>query len=162
MRCATWNLDPAQRDDWLCFRSGLQKSPDFIDKGASKSFDFGDVLITVSGTGLLENGRSCVHRGRFLEEILDLIPPGIAEFNKAVEQIEDVSGASGVKLFFKDGTTAKASIVLACDGVKSVARRLVLESSPELIEPVFAGDYAYRRLVPMERSESRIWRTSCK
>jgi hypothetical protein len=45
-------------------------------------------------------GRSCAHRQRFLEEIETLIPPGVIQFNKKLQTLEQ--HADRVQLFFAD------------------------------------------------------------
>jgi len=50
-------------------------------------------------------------------------------------------------LSFADGSTATASAVIACDGIKSVARQQYVLSSvsdQRVCRPVFANEYAYR------------------
>jgi salicylate hydroxylase len=55
--------------------------------------------------------------------------------------------ADGVTITFGDGTSAQASALIACDGIKSLCRKIVLgHESPEA-EPVYAGEYAYRTLL---------------
>lgn len=52
---------------------------------------------------------------------------------------------------FADGSTATASAIVACDGIKSVARRAYVLSEPsdqESWHPVFAHDFAYRGMFP--------------
>ena len=58
----------------------------------------------------------------------------------------------GVTITFSDGTTAYASAVIACDGIKSLSRKIVLGRENPQTEPVFAGEYAYRTL--LERSKA--------
>jgi salicylate hydroxylase len=54
-------------------------------------------------------------------------------------------------LHFADGSTAKHSAVLGCDGIKSRTRSLVLGDS-EATDAVFSGKYAYRGLIPMTKA----------
>ena len=99
---------------------------------------------------MAETGRSAVHRAKFLDELMELIPDGVAEFNKSMTDLKE--DEDGVTIAFKDGTTARASAVIACDGVKSHARKIVLGSDSPNVEPVFTGEFAYRTLIP--RSEA--------
>jgi salicylate hydroxylase len=50
------------------------------------------------------------HRAHFLEELLKLIPEGIAEFNKRLEDIKDSGTNEPLMLKFSDGTTRTADI----------------------------------------------------
>jgi salicylate hydroxylase len=50
------------------------------------------------------------HRAHFLGELLKLIPEGIAEFNKCLEDIEDSGPNDPLTLKFSDGTTRIADL----------------------------------------------------
>lgn len=78
---------------------------------------FGDIITDVKAYSRTENGRSCVHRAKYLDELIQLIPDGVAEFNKSMTDMQE--NADGVAISFKDGTTTHASAVIACDGIKS-------------------------------------------
>lgn len=101
---------------------------------------------------ILNKIRSCVHRAKFLDELLRLIPGGIAEFNKKV--IDLVQDQDGVTITFSDGTSARASSVIACDGIKSLCRKIILGKDSQQAEPVFAGEYAYRTLLNRDLANS--------
>jgi salicylate hydroxylase len=76
--------------------------------------------------------------------MIQLVPDDIAEFNKRMVHMQQ--DATGVRISFDDGTTARASAVIACDGIKSLARKIVLGADSPEVAPVFAGEYAYRNL----------------
>ena len=117
---------------------------------------FGDLISSVDcyNWDKTEKGRSCVHRARFLDEMIQLIPDGVAEFNKRMVDMKQDD--EGVWISFEDGTTTYASAVIACDGIKSLARKIVLgKDSPEAA-PVFAGEYAYRNLFPRDEADRII------
>jgi salicylate hydroxylase len=145
--CATRNQDDEKSNSWLSFRHGTEIVPalgaNVVDGG---TLGFTSMIADVQALGPTEFGRSCVHRGTLIEKVACLVPEGIAEFGK---QLIDEDLGTAVKPSFKDGTVAWASAVLACDGIKSMARRAMLRSDPTSIEPAFAGEYCYRRLVPM-------------
>lgn len=109
---------------------------------------FGDIISSVNCYNYTqtEKGRSCVHRARFLDEMIELVPDGIAEFDKRMVDMQQ--DAEGVQILFHDGTTARASAVVACDGIKSLARKIVLGAESPEVTPTFAGSYAYRNLFP--------------
>ena len=114
---------------------------------------FGDIISSVNcyNYDMTEKGRSCVHRARFLDEMIQLVPSGIAEFNKRMVDMQQ--DAEGVRISFDDGTGAYASAVIACDGIKSLARKIVLGAESPEVAPVFAGEYAYRNLFPRAEAE---------
>jgi len=146
--CATRNQDDEKSNSWLSFRYGMETVPTSgVNVVGGGTLGFGSMIVDVQAFGPTESGRSCVHRGTLIEKLASLVPEGIAEFGKQLINLEDFG--TSVKLSFKDGTVAWASAVLACDGIRSVARRTILRSDPASIEPAFAGEYCYRRLVPM-------------
>lgn len=145
--CATRNQDDEKSNSWLSFRHGteavLALGANVVDGG---TLGFTSMIADVQALEPTEFGRSCVHRGTLIEKVACLVPEGIAEFGK---QLKDEDLGTAVKPSFKDGTVAWASAVLACDGIKSMARQAMLRSDPTSIEPAFASEYCYRRLVPM-------------
>jgi len=99
-----------------------------------------------------DRARSCVHRARFLDELVKLVPPETVTFKKALVDIKETDG--GVTLNFADGTTATASAAIGCDGIKSTARKCVLGYQDPAASAVFAGEYAYRSVVPRDVARS--------
>lgn len=96
--------------------------------------------------------RGGVHRAHFLNELVKLIPKGIAQFKKRLTNVMEAEDGSGdALLHFADGTTTQHHAVLGCDGIKSRTRSIVLGDS-EASQAVFSGKYAYRGLIPMERA----------
>jgi salicylate hydroxylase len=76
--------------------------------------------------------------------MIQLVLNGIAEFNKRMVHMQQ--DTKEVRISFDDGTIAVASAVIACDGIKSLARKIVLGADSAEVSPVFAGEYAYRNL----------------
>lgn len=65
-----------------------------------------------------------------------------------------------MRLNFEDGSSATCDILVGFDGIKSVVRKLFLESeglwkSPSF-EPVWSGTYAYRGVVPFEELSEHL------
>ncbi len=87
-----------------------------------------------------------MHRANFLNELLGLVPEGIAEFDKRMTDLRQDD--EGVEILFEDGTRARHAAVVACDGIKSLGRRFVLGMDSLDVAPTFAGEYAYRTLFP--------------
>jgi salicylate hydroxylase len=88
--------------------------------------------------------RSCIHRARLLEELVALLPSDMTTFSKSFESAQDLPDGT-VELRFTDGTTALASALIGCDGIKSKVRNLILSTE---IQPVYARERAYRAVVP--------------
>lgn len=157
--CALRNWDKDKSDwgkeskSWFTFRHGMATVPmSAVSAVGDDKPGFGSVIADTQACGPTEVGRRGVHRGSLVEKMIGLIPTGTTEFNKHLVGLEDDGVA--VKLTFRDETVARASAVLACDGIKSVVRRTVLRSDPDSIEPVFTGDYYYQTLIPMEDAQS--------
>jgi salicylate hydroxylase len=101
-----------------------------------------------------EGGQASVHRAHFLDEMVQLLPDGIAKFGKRCVDFEQ--GADGVLLKFQDGTIAKHDAVVGCDGIKSKMRAALLGQDDPATKAVFSGKYAYRGLIAMEKAESLL------
>lgn len=114
---------------------------------------FGDLITTIRHTGTPKPGRACVHRAKFLDELIKLIPRSTASFGKSLTSISEVPSTGQLCLSFTDGSTATASAVIACDGIKSIARQQnVLSGEPDqrVRRPVSANDFAYRCMFPQD------------
>ncbi len=90
-----------------------------------------------------ETGQTTVHRAKFLQEFVKLIPEGVAHFAKRLVKIEDL-GESGVKLHFKDGTTESADCLIGADGVHSMTRKYLLGDEDKATSAQFTHSVAYR------------------
>lgn len=108
----------------------------------------GDLICPV--TTAWEPAQGSIHRARFLDELVGLVPEGCASFGKRVEVVEETEG--GARLRFRDGTSAEHTAVIGCDGIKSRTRKIVLGEGRAESTAVFTGKYAYRGLVPMEKA----------
>lgn len=96
--------------------------------------------------------QSTAHRAHFLDELVKLLPPGVAEFNKRLVNIDQTK--EKVVCEFADGSKIEADAVVGCDGIKSACRPFVF--SKELSSPVFTQKVAYRGLVPMKLAEAAL------
>lgn len=92
-------------------------------------------------------GMQSVHRAHFLDELVKAVPAQRAHFNKRLQTIEEKDG-SPVVLYFKDGTTATADIVIGADGIHSAVRKYIL--GPEAAKPIFSGSVTYRGITSMD------------
>ncbi|QIX00185.1 hypothetical protein AMS68_005702 [Peltaster fructicola] len=137
--CATNNLWPDRQQYWFSFRKGQ-------DHSSHNGTNFCNLVC--------ETGQTSVHRATFLDELVALIPDGVAHFGKRLVDAEDQG--DHVVLHFADGTKAKHSALVGCDGVKSRTRQIVLGEDHPTAHAVFSGKYAYRGLIPMEKAKELL------
>lgn len=102
-----------------------------------------------------ESGQSTVHRAKFLDEFVKLVPPERAHFGKRVDNVEQLQNGR-VKLHFRDGDTAEADCVIGADGIHSVIRKFIVPEDDPSIEPTFTGCCLYRGLVPMDEAVKEL------
>ncbi len=88
------------------------------------------------------------HRADLLDVIRLAVPEGTVRLGKRC--IELVTSKNRPTLRFSDGEAAEADVVIGADGVHSVVRSWIGESSP----PVFSGLCAFRALVPADQAPS--------
>ncbi|KAK4946507.1 hypothetical protein LTR10_014359 [Elasticomyces elasticus] len=138
-------LDPAINDGFkkcVTYNDGVETDEDGNGLGP-KSAEWMDIRVGM--------------KDGFLDELLKLIPPSTAQFGKALRSIESAEDQDeNLILHFADGTTAIASAVIACDGIKSVVRRSLLEDYPShpASRPQPTNEYAYRGMFTNERFAS--------
>lgn len=101
-----------------------------------------------------ETGQATVHRAKFLEEFIKLVPKEVCHFGKRLDRIEELEGGR-IRLHFHDASTAEADCVIGADGIHSVVRKHLLGDDPAA-NAVFTGSVAYRGLVPMEKAVAEI------
>lgn len=107
-------------------------------------------------------GFSSVHRARFLEAMVALLPAevraGNVSFRHRLASVQEATGdgnesggggGGGVTLHFASGKTATATAVIGCDGIRSHVRKEVLGADDPAAHAVFTGKFAYRGLIPM-------------
>ena len=99
---------------------------------------------------------STAHRAHFVDELVKLVPDGIAEFGKRLTDVLRDESRGKTIMRFADGTMAEADAVIGCDGIKSVCREIVLGKDNPLAQPVFTGKHAYRGLIPMDKAIAAI------
>ncbi|CZR50600.1 related to salicylate 1-monooxygenase [Phialocephala subalpina] len=147
-KIATSNAWPEKRKFWFEFNLG-QKGEKWGDIKAP-----GKEMLRVAQVVASDMGHSSVHRAHFLDVLVNLVPDGVAQFGKRVEQVE--KKAEKMVLTFHDGSTAEADAVIGCDGVKSRSRQILLGENHQTTNPTFTGKYAYRGLIPMEKAVGAI------
>lgn len=98
--------------------------------------------------------QSTVHRAKFLDALVELVPSEWVHFDKRLVGIEDAAATGGgLTLKFKDGTVAKADAIVGADGIHSHTRSHVLEDLPdkEKYQLSYSGAVLYRSVIPMDK-----------
>jgi salicylate hydroxylase len=93
-------------------------------------------------------------RSQFLDELVKLVAPGSAVFDKKIVGVIDDKEKGKTILSFQDGTHVEADAVIGCDGVKSNCRKILLGPSSIEATPTFSGKFAYRKVVDMKKAIS--------
>ncbi|RDW64794.1 hypothetical protein BP6252_10445 [Coleophoma cylindrospora] len=137
-KVATRPLWDSKKKLWFDFRYG---------KDFGEGMMTGDKVASVDNTG----DAGTVHRADFLDALVHLIPDGCAQFGKRMVAMVD-EGDAGVSLKFNDGTEARHTAVIGCDGIKSRVRNYILGAANPSAHPTFSGKSCHRGLVPMEKA----------
>jgi salicylate hydroxylase len=83
-----------------------------------------------------------VHRGDFIDTLLGALPKGMLRLGYRLKDVtDDGSGATAV---FENGVTVKADLIVGADGIRSKVRQHLFSDKA----PVFAGEHAYRVVIP--------------
>lgn len=135
----TRNPDPASRTKWFDFQLGMDSR--------CSHYKAGDRITSLHA---LNVGQSSVHRAHFLDGLVSLVPKENYTFGKKVVNLTTLPNDGGIRLHFADSTTASASIVIGCDGIKSNIRPILLGTDHPAAYAVFTSKYAYRGLIPMD------------
>ncbi|KAF2447513.1 FAD/NAD(P)-binding domain-containing protein [Karstenula rhodostoma CBS 690.94] len=134
---------------WFDVRIGDTRNADsggFVREKDGRGIRLGDAIFTIPARPGPGGG---VHRAHFLDELIRLLPGGIAQFRKRLVGVTEGGGGDAV-LHFADGTTARHTAVIGCDGIKSRTREIVL--GRDEARPLFSGKYAYRAILPMQKA----------
>lgn len=83
-----------------------------------------------------------VHRGDFIETLLSVLPEGMVKLNHRLSKIVD-NGDSATAVF-DNGVSIAADLIVGADGIRSQVRQHLFSDKP----PVFAGEHAYRAVIP--------------
>lgn len=140
-RVATYNTWDSKKHIWFDFRRGMGRP------GAHADAEQGAMIQGLTAPA----GQAAVHRAHFLDEMVALLPDGVAKFGKRLQDIETLPDGN-VKLRFVDGSEAVHSAVIGCDGIKSRTRQIVLGDDHPAAKARYSGKYAYRGLIPMDKA----------
>ncbi|KEF54067.1 uncharacterized protein A1O9_09862 [Exophiala aquamarina CBS 119918] len=116
-----------------------------------RKFDDGTDVVTVPSADTDGIPQLPVHRAEFLDLLVDIVREKNAaalHTNKRCRKLTEQGDQ--VAIDFEDGTTAKAHLVIGCDGIHSAVRAQFTSDSPD-----YSGRIAYRGLVPI--SEIEAW-----
>jgi len=103
--------------------------------------DYGD-----SSTVLPDDIGLAIYRPAFLDALVNLLDPGVTRFNKRCTSISTTATGSHI-IYFADGSTHEADVVVGADGIRSVTRKAVIADTAS--GPLAFTNYvAYRGLVP--------------
>ncbi|KAF2167241.1 hypothetical protein M409DRAFT_22668 [Zasmidium cellare ATCC 36951] len=127
----TGNLWPSKKNVWFDYHDG------YHDKDETFAFSITSSI-----------GQAGVHRARYLDELVKLLPEEHARFGKRLEGFER-DGSGRWRLRFEDGSEATTDAIIGCDGIKSKVRQLLYGDHP-CSHPTFTHKYAYRALATME------------
>ena len=146
---ATTNHDDFAKPLFFQFQMGMDAresgNQDYQPGGEKKHKPkAGDAIFAPGGPG---KGINMIHRARFLEELVKLVPEDCVTFGKKLTNVEEYDG--GVRFEFADGTSENASALIGCDGIKSKVRRSLYGRE---YDPTFSGKYAYRGILPMDKA----------
>lgn len=168
----TTNEPPARPDAFLTYRRGCCLPGDGVvgegsGGGAAGRDAVPERLFDLLGPvqeidGMRFPARCSVHRAHLLDELVRLLPAGSASFGKTLvglREQEDSGGQDGtheaVVLAFADGSTAAASAVVGCDGIKSAVRKYL--HGPDAAAE-YSGFFGYRAMAPRAEYERVLGR----
>lgn len=142
-KVCTRNLWPSKQKVWF----------DYLDAyGDGKTpLERSQPVFTISN----DLGQNGVHRAKFLDELIHLVPKELCHFNKRLNTITESDAGRSV-MHFEDGSTAEADAVVGCDGIKSHVRRILHGDQHPCAQPQYTYKYAYRGVVPMKQAVDAI------
>ena len=142
-RVCTRNLWPAKQNVWFDYLDGY---------GHRTEGGRQDIAFTIRNS-LGQNG---VHRAHFLDELVQLLPGDLAQFNKRLVDVTENPANGKWVCRFSDGSCDEADVVIGCDGIKSRVRALLVGEDRPAAAPSFTHKYAYRGLVPMDKAVEAV------
>lgn len=106
-----------------------------------------------------ENPVKAVNRAALLRELLRPLPPSCLHANKKLLSITSTgkeSAEGALELIFEDGTTVHADALIGADGIFSTVRRYILGAKDPAAQPVAAGWWDCRVLVPLKTAKDKL------
>ncbi|TFB05401.1 FAD-dependent monooxygenase afoD [Trichoderma ghanense] len=112
----------------------------------AKASDDDDLLFQLR----MGKGYKAARRCDFVSRLVTHIPQERVQLLKWLQSVEDDAEGRAV-LTFRDGSTAKADVVVGCDGIRSQVRSAMFGSGPSSPRAQYAHQLAFRGLVPMAK-----------
>lgn len=91
-----------------------------------------------------------IHRHDFIEALLGVLPEGMVQVGHKLVKVTDEGNRASLE--FANGKKVTADLVIGADGIKSTVRKQIFSDQ----EPIFAGEHAYRVVVPMEQGQGLV------
>lgn len=91
-----------------------------------------------------------VHRGDFIDALLGVLPAGMVKVGHRLSRISD--DGERATCTFENGVSVTADLVVGADGIRSQVRAQLFSHKP----PVFAGEHAYRAVIPASRTADLV------
>ncbi|KAJ9641703.1 hypothetical protein H2204_002765 [Knufia peltigerae] len=114
-----------------------------------RKFDDGSDVVTVPSADTDQIKSLPVHRAEFLDLLVDIVKERNAATLHTEKRCRTITEEGDqVHIEFENGTTAKANLVIGCDGIHSAVRAQFARDNPE-----YSGRIAYRGLVPISEIE---------
>ncbi|KAI9658328.1 MAG: hypothetical protein M1821_002461 [Bathelium mastoideum] len=132
---------PGREDVWMQIRLGA----------ATDHFMDAELVTELMAPPI---GNSTARRNDILALLAERAGRECAAFNKKLATLEQCS--SHVTLKFADGTEDIASVVIGCDGIHSVVRRLQVGADNPSASPQFSECGVYRAVLPREKLEQAV------
>ncbi|KAH8901537.1 putative monooxygenase [Thozetella sp. PMI_491] len=129
-------------DDWFRYVDGFHHN-------SADPTDATEKLICQIYLG--ERGFEGCRRSDFLLRVVDLLPKGCVKLGKCLEA-EDAVSEDQVVLKFQDGSTARADVVIGCDGINSGMRARMFGTRYPACQPAYAHKFAFRGLIPADKA----------
>nr|OQO24663.1 hypothetical protein B0A51_06745 [Rachicladosporium sp. CCFEE 5018] len=159
LKVRTRNLWPSKEKVWFDYHDAFGDEGDELETSklvyVSSRLKYSSPFEQPADDGLQtiysSIGQNGVHRARYLECLIHLVPDELCHFNKRLKNIVQTDAGRST-LHFADGSTAEADAIIGCDGIKSNVRRLLHGDDHPCAQPTFTHKIAYRGVVPMEQA----------
>lgn len=83
-----------------------------------------------------------IHRGDFIDALLSVLPEGMVKLDHRLVSITDNGKTATAE--FANGVKVEADLIVGADGIRSQVRQHLFSDKA----PVFAGEHAYRVVIP--------------
>jgi len=94
----------------------------------------------------------------FASYSLHYLPESCPRASKKLDDIVPIDAVEGggIELRFQDGSVERADALIGADGIFGFVRKYVLGANDTATEPVYAGWWDFRNLVPMEKAKEKL------